>query len=153
MEKTFTSLVIIGIFIAAMFFVISGTAERHELTQIKGVKIGSASVEVELALTPKEQAQGLSGRSGLNDDEGMLFVFENPDDYFFWMKDMNFSIDMIWIGEDRKIVYIKKDAKPEDYLKSFGPPEDNPAKYVLEVVSGFSDTHDLQEGDEVEFIY
>jgi uncharacterized membrane protein (UPF0127 family) len=83
----------------------------------------------------------------------MLFVFENPDDYFFWMKDMNFSIDMIWIGEDRKIVYIKKDAKPEDYLKSFGPPEDNPAKYVLEVVSGFSDTHDLQEGDEVEFIY
>jgi len=67
------------------------------------VKIAGQNIKVDLALTPETQEKGLSGRSGLKDDEGMLFVFEKPDKYSFWMKDMNFPIDIIWMGEDMRV--------------------------------------------------
>ena len=83
-------------------------------------------------------------------DEGMLFVFNHTGKYPFWMKDMNFPIDIIWIGEDLRVVYIKKDAKPESYPETFTPNQD--AKYVLEVFSSFSEKNNLKEGDRVKFL-
>jgi hypothetical protein len=62
------------------------------------VTIGSAVFSAEVASTTVEQARGLSGRAGLGQDEGMLFLFSSPGVKNFWMKDMNFPIDMIWIG-------------------------------------------------------
>ena len=118
---------------------------------IKYVKIAGQNIKVDLALTNQEQTQGLSGRPSLDNNSGMLFIFEYPGNYPFWMKDMNFPIDMIWLSEDMKVVYIKKDARPEDYPATYGPDQD--AKYVLEVVSGFSEKNNLKEGDQVEFIY
>ena len=119
---------------------------------IKYVKIAGQNIKVELALTSAEQTQGLSGRPNLNENEGMLFVFTNPGKYPFWMKDMNFSIDIIWLSEDLKAVYIKKYARPESYPETYGPGEnDGNAKYVLEVMSGFSDKNNLKVGDSAEF--
>src|SRR3989344_1094105 len=119
------------------------------------IKIAGQNIKVELALTPAEQEKGLSGRSELKEGEGMLFVFNNSDEYVFWMKDMNFAIDMIWLapfeggdGEDMRGVYIKKDAQPESFPETYGP--DINSKYVLEVVAGFSDKNNLKEGDGVE---
>src|SRR5450759_2107151 len=110
--------------------------------QIQSVKIAGQNIKVDLALTPAEQEQGLSARTTLAEDSGMLFVFDRPGQYPFWMKDMNFPIDMIWITEDMKVVYIKKDARPELYPETYG--SGNDAKYVLEVVSGFSDKNNLK---------
>ncbi len=118
---------------------------------IQSVYLGGTRVNVDLATTQDEQSKGLSGRVGLQDHTGMLFVFERPDRYAFWMKDMKFAIDMIWISEDLHVVYIKKDAKPELYPETYGPSTN--AKYVLEVASGFSDTYHIKEGDSVSFIY
>src|SRR3989344_4856986 len=118
---------------------------------IKYVKLTGQSIKVDLAFTPAIQEQGLSGRSELREAEGMLFIFSEPDQYSFWMKVMNFSIDIIWISEDMKVVYIKKDAKPELYPETYKPEKD--AKYVLEVVSGFSEKNNLKEGDKVLFTY
>ena len=127
---------------------------------IKYVQIGDVKVKVELALTKEAQEQGLSGRSGLKDDTGMLFVFSYPDKYYFWMKDMHFPIDILWLvpteggvglGEDQRIIYIKKNAQPETYLETFGP--DQNTKYVLEVNAGFSDMYNLKVGDKVLFTY
>jgi uncharacterized membrane protein (UPF0127 family) len=81
----------------------------------------------------------------------MLFVFDRPDTYSFWMKDMNFPIDIIWLSSDMKVVYTKKNARPELYPEIYIPKEK--AKYVLEVVAGFSDKNNLQEGDSVLFTY
>ena len=118
---------------------------------IKYVKIAGQVIKVDLALTKEALAQGLSGRSGLKENEGMLFIFDNPDTYSFWMKDMNFPIDIIWIDETMKITYIKKDARPELYPETYGPKD--ASKYILEVVSGFSDENNLKEEDRVKFIY
>jgi len=142
---------VVFIFIALTFFLISHNVLKYNLANIKEVEIAKTSIKVDLALTPEEQMQGLSGRSALREDEGMLFVFDNPGKYLFWMKNMNFSIDIIWIGEDLHIVYIKKDAKPELYLETYGPDKD--AKYVLEVNAGFSEKNNLKEGDMVDFVY
>lgn len=123
----------------------------EQVKDIKYVLISGQKIKVDLAITEQERNKGLSLRPFLSDDVGMLFVFDKASKYFFWMKEMNFPIDIIWIGEDKKIVYIKKDAKPESYPEVFGPSID--AKYVLEVVSGFSDKYNLKEGDEIDFEY
>ncbi len=153
MKKHYISFLVVIIFLAIGFLVIRNTPDQPEenLSEraVGEVKIAGETVKVDLAVTPKEQEQGLSRRTALAPGTGMLFVFEKPGKYFFWMKDMNFPIDIIWISAERKVVYIKKNATHLDQTSTFGPEAD--AKYVLEVVAGFSDDHDLKVGDEVLF--
>jgi len=117
---------------------------------IKYVKIARQNVKVELALTNMVRERGLSGRKELKENEGMLFVFDRPSKYSFWMKNMNFSVDIIWLGEDLRVVYIKKDARPELYPETYTPTEN--AKYVLEVPAGFSEKNNLKVGDSASFL-
>ena len=101
-------------------------------------------------MTEEAQTQGLSGRNKLKEDEGMLFVFNHIGQYPFWMKDMNFAIDIIWLGEDLSVVFIKKNALPESYPETFTPSQN--AKYVLEVSSQFLKKNNIKIGDKVEFL-
>ncbi len=151
-KKNISAFGIVIIFAVALGFLIfyNGFGRSRPFADTKFVQIDGVKIKVELALTEAEREQGLSGRDGLADDAGMLFVFDHPDKYLFWMKDMNFPIDMIWIGQDSKIIYIQKNASPDSYpQKTFGP--ETPATYVLEVPAGFSDKNGLKEGDQVKF--
>lgn len=150
-KKVIKSFVIIIIFIVAIFAFFWRSAQIHRPANINLVEINGVRVMVDTAISPEARNQGLSGRPELAEDEGMLFVFDITSEYGFWMKDMNFPIDMIWIAEDGKIVYIKKDARPELYPEVYIP--DRKAKYVLEVVSGFSDKNNIKLGDEIKFEY
>jgi len=150
-QNFFGNFFIIIIFFLIGFFLISQPSKNLVPGNIKQVKIAGQSIEVELALTDIARMEGLSGRNELGNNAGMLFVFDKPGKYFFWMKDMNFPIDIIWLGEDQNVIYIKKDAQPENFLETYGPEEN--AKYVLEVVSGFSDRNNLKMGDTIEFEY
>jgi len=141
--------VLLVFFLGLNFFNSKNTEEIQPIQNVGYVKLGGISIAVELALTPESQAQGLSGRDRLGENEGMLFVFDRPDKYSFWMKDMNFPIDIIWIGEDLQIIYIKKNATPESFPEAFTP--NTKAKYILEVISGFSENNNLREGDRVLF--
>ncbi|HEU0085469.1 MAG TPA: DUF192 domain-containing protein [Candidatus Paceibacterota bacterium] len=114
------------------------------------IKIGEKILLVDLKNTPSSRAQGLSGRESLSPDEGMLFVFETPGRYPFWMKDMNFSIDIIWLDENLNIVHIKEGATPLSYPATFVSETDG--KYVLETVSGFSRKNNIEVGDKLEFL-
>jgi uncharacterized membrane protein (UPF0127 family) len=111
--------------------------------------IAQKSIEIDLADTPALRTRGLSGRTSLAPDHGMLFVFEKPDLHGFWMKEMNFSIDIIYIGADKKIVDIKKGVSPESYPMIFKP--NQPALYVLEVPAGFSEENNIKVGNDVVF--
>ena len=145
--KIYISFAIVIVFFVLLFFI----PQKHNLEDIKGIKIAGQNIKVELALSREELMQGLSGRLSLNADEGMLFIFPQPGNYTFWMKDMNFPIDMIWLSQNKKVIYIKKDARPEFFPESYGPEANS--KYILEVVSGFSERYNLQVGDRVEFQY
>jgi len=99
------------------------------------LKIDKMTLNVELADTPEKKEKGLSNKRSLAENQGMLFVFDHPDFYSFWMKDMFFPIDIIWIGKDLKIIDITKDVWPDTYPKNFKP--SSPIKYAIEVNAGW----------------
>ena len=113
------------------------------------VVIGSRTIVASVADTQVLQEKGLSGTASLSADQAMLFVFRSPSKYSFWMKDMHYPIDMIWLDSKKKVVFIKKHATPESYPEQFIPT--TPAQYVLEVSDGFTDTQKVHVGDIVEF--
>ncbi len=107
------------------------------------------AIEVQLADSVDLHALGLSGRDGLSKKSGLLFVFNQDAYYPFWMKDMSFAIDMIWINADKKIVHIEHVVQPDTYPQTFASPE--PARYVLEVASGIAKEFKLEKGDGLNF--
>jgi len=104
-------------------------------------------VAVDVVDTPALRARGLSGRAGLAPDEGMLFLFEAPALQSFWMKDMRFPIDIVWI-RDRKIVGITPDLpvpRTQRELPQFRSPV--PCDVVLEIRAGAARRWGLRLGD------
>jgi uncharacterized membrane protein (UPF0127 family) len=95
-----------------------------------------------------EITKGLGGRESLPNDSGMLFVMPEPIIPNFWMKDMLFPIDFIWIDEEMKIVAITPSIGVDSYPITFSPP--SPVKYVLEVNAGLSAHNGWLPGDSVE---
>jgi uncharacterized membrane protein (UPF0127 family) len=93
---------------------------------------------------------GLSGHKPLLDDQAMIFIFSNEGNYGFWMKDMLFPLDIIWIDSNFKITTIEKSLTPETYPKIFYP--DSPSMYVLEISAGEADKLNLKIGDDVKFV-
>lgn len=140
---------LIGFFILIFLIFLFNISQKSG--EIKIVKIAGQDIKVELAKTIEVQQLGLSGREKLAENAGMLFVFDKIGKYYFWMKDMKFPIDMIWIDENMKVIFIKKDAKSTSPLQNFGPDIDS--KYVLEVNANFSEKNNLKVGDEVKFVY
>ncbi|MDP2788902.1 MAG: DUF192 domain-containing protein [bacterium] len=120
-------------------------------SKIKYTELAGKKIKVELAQMSETRAQGLSGRVSIPEDEGMLFIFENSAQHLFWMKDMKFALDIIWINEDGVVVYIKKSLTSATYPEVFKPGKN--AKYVLEVNAGFSEKNNLKEGDSVNFTF
>lgn len=129
--------------------------------QLSTISIGSSTIVVDVADTFLKRRTGLSGQESLLPDRGMLFVFDEVGFHGIWMKDMNFPIDIIWIGsevsekeiiEQSEIFYvidIKKDAQPSSYPEIFYPREQ--AELVVEVQSGFTKKHNIKIGDKVIF--
>ncbi len=108
---------------------------------------GAVSLSVEVADTAEERERGLSGRESLEENQGMLFVFEKPDAYRFWMKGMRFPIDILWLNENKKIVGVEADIATSTYPEVFIPKEE--ILYALEVPAGFVRTHAVLIGEVV----
>lgn len=111
--------------------------------------IGSKVLSARIANTDKLRTQGLSGTPELGAGNAMLFVFDSTAIQSFWMKDMNYSIDIIWLDDSKKIVSIKEHATPESYPDQFAP--DTSARYVVEVSDGFIKENKVKVGDAVSF--
>lgn len=103
---------------------------------------------VQLANTPTTRELGLSYRESIGDEEGMLFIFDKPDIYAFWMKDMKFAIDMVWLSENGQVVHIQENATPESYPTVFS--NKPKAQYVLELNAGNAAKYGLYLGVKVD---
>jgi uncharacterized protein len=128
--------------------------QKSEEKAIKTVKIGEITLNIIVADTEAKRVQGLSGRDGLEENEGLLFVFETEGYYGFWMKDMKFPIDIAWLDKDRKIIYIEKNVSPETYPKVFYAfKADAPILnlYVLETKANFFEKSKIKIGDVAQF--
>ena len=110
-------------------------------------KHGAVQIAAEVASTREEQIDGLSNRASLASGSGMLFVFDPPTTDGFWMKDMRFSLDIIWASSDGTITTLYKNLSPDTYPQSFRPT--SPAAYVLEVPAGYADAEHIAIGDKI----
>ena len=109
--------------------------------------VKTTPVSAELAETRQEQEQGLGGRTSLPEGRGLLYLLAKPDFYTFWMKNMKFPIDIIWVDKDQKIIDITHNLTPDTYPRIFQPVK--PAQIILEVPAGFAKKNGIQIGDPV----
>jgi uncharacterized membrane protein (UPF0127 family) len=138
--------------------------QQQELIISKEVRSGSngyrqVSVSVnglvliaDIAATDEQRTKGLSVKDSLAENEAMLFVFNNEGEHTFWMKNMKFPIDIIWIDADKTVVHIEHSLQPcrSDLLcPTYNPIEDS--LYVLETVGGLAEKHDIAKGTPVDF--
>jgi uncharacterized membrane protein (UPF0127 family) len=125
--------------------------EQHTTTSIPKAIIEGHSFILELAKNPSEQQKGLSNRNSLPLDHGMLFIFDQPSYVGFWMKDMEFPIDIIFI-HDNEIVSIVENTPPpisNDATLPIYKPE-HPSDKVLEINAGLAKKYHIKKGDRVD---
>lgn len=107
------------------------------------IKIGEKEYSVEVAQTEEEREQGLQNINYLPNDEGMLFIYDDPEDVGFWMKDTLIPLDIIFINEDFEVISIAKGIPESEEIH-----EEQNVSYVLEVNADSG----IKPEDELDFI-
>lgn len=116
------------------------------------IQINEQKFDLLVADNDEKRMKGLSKRKSLDDKQGMLFVFDEKGKYKFWMKDVEFPLDIIYINDD-KIVDIIKNAPPQSKIEEdselliYEPKAE--ANYILEINGGLSDKNSFKDGDTV----
>ncbi len=115
----------------------------------------SLHIFCELAMTPEEKTQGLMFREQLPNNQGMLFVYNNPRPVCFWMKNTYIPLDIIFVDENKTITNIEEAAVQlnvsDDQLRRYCSP--TPCAWVVEVNQGICSSHGIYSGDQVEITY
>ena len=115
------------------------------------IKIADKTLEVEIADDAEERSQGLMKRTYLSEKKGMFFIHEKSSILNYWMKNMEISIDIIFIDNEFNIVKIYKTVPPCEEEKCITYSSEKEAKYVLEVQAGFCEENGVGVGDVIEF--
>ena len=113
------------------------------------LRINNSVFRLDTSYTSTEMSKGLSGVQSMPNDQGMLFVFSGPLKAGFWMKQMKFNLDIIWLNNRKEVVYIEKNLSPSSYPKTYCP--NNNSIYVLEMNSGFVDSQQVFIGEKLNF--
>ena len=149
----------------------NATGEEQNRTSLKGITIpndrylqarvivNGVELTADLAITEEQKAEGLAVKDHLKENEGMLFVYEQPSRQGFWMKDMKFPIDIIWIDSNGTVVHIENTLQPCNSILNSGASilncpiytPDNNSLYVLETVAGFSQKYNVTVGTHIDF--
>lgn len=110
---------------------------------------------VDLAVSAEERVQGLSGRQSLDTDRAMLFVYEADAPRTFWMPDMHFPLDMVWIRADCVVDGVTADVPnpspdtPRGQLPRY--PSTGPVRFILEINAGQAEARGIGPGSPVQF--
>ena len=147
MKQNLRKLSTIFFLVFLIIFLANCTKKPNQISIDNGEKI--IKVNVEIADDDYGRQQGLMFRKSLNENDGMIFIFENEDFRSFWMKNTLIPLDMIFINENFEIVEIKN-AMPcnEDPCATYSSAK--PAKYVLEINEGFAEKNSIEAGDKVD---
>lgn len=114
----------------ALIFISAGSVIFRKTCDIQ---VENSCIKLETVATPAAQAIGLSKYDNLQQDGGMLFVYDNPRQICIWMKDMKFSIDIIWLDAEKRIQHIESNVSPDTYPQSFCQED---SQYVVELPAG-----------------
>ncbi len=122
--------------------------EKPSPPRYVALTLGNKTIQAEYAYDLRKQIKGLSGREGLDVNSGLFYAFPSEGSYYFWMRGMLFSIDIIWIGADGRVVDLKENLSPDTFPEKFTSRE--AAKYVLEVSAGFAKRNNISVGTKVD---
>ncbi len=152
MNKNFFFFVCLCVFLCGTYFFYSRNVAQKNISEVVYKKIeiifeNNQKYVFDIADTPSLQERGLSYRKTLNPQTGMIFIFDRPAPYQFWMKDMNFPIDIVWLDTEGIVIHIEHSVAPSTYPTLFGPSKS--ARYVLEFLSGNAHKLGLQLGYKV----
>jgi uncharacterized membrane protein (UPF0127 family) len=138
---------LIPIFFTAVLSACAQTAHQED---VKTLCIKDICIQAEIVSSFAARELGLMFRESLADDRGMLFIFEEEGSHGFWMKNMRFPLDIIWLNSNKKIVDIKENIFPCGQSCEILTPKTK-AKYVLEVNAGFVQRNKIKIGELVRF--
>ena len=150
-NDVFTFIVFAGVLLIGLWYVYANY--YSEIYDWLGVRVNYTIFidEVVFAVTvadePTEWRQGLSGVRSLSDQTGKLFIFDSPDRYGIWMKDMLIPIDILWIDDERIIIHIEENISPDTYPETFSSP--TPARFVLEVPAFTVESFKITPGQKI----
>lgn len=136
--KLVVGLVLMLVLAAAFYVVWPQVQPRTTL------RIGDGVFTAQVAATETDRQAGLSGTSQLGADKAMIFVFDSDDKWPIWMKDMNYPLDIVWLNQQKQVVYIVKNAQPGSYPKTYKPTK--LARYVIELAAGSADSKTIRVG-------
>ncbi|MFZ2544929.1 MAG: DUF192 domain-containing protein [Candidatus Saccharimonadales bacterium] len=138
--RRWVAVITLAIFVSgALFFFLQIQNQSNEL------HLHGNNYHITVRRTETERQKGLSGSDNLPKNDAMLFVFDDDSRWGIWMKDMKYPIDIVWLDNNKKVVYMVKDAQPASYPKIFIPDKD--ARYVIELASGTIEQTDIKLGD------
>lgn len=120
-----------ALFVGLLFW----TLVARPQTEYRTLTRNGQTVRLEVAATQDQRSRGLGGRSALPLNQGMLFIYSDEAVRCFWMKDMRFPIDIMWLDGTQKIVHIARNVRPETYPQTFCA-AGQPARYVIELPAG-----------------
>lgn len=128
----------------------SAAQQRREPEVILATRAGEQHVKVEIARSDPDRQRGLMYRQKLEAGRGMIFLFEHPQRLAFWMKNTYIPLDMIFIGADKRVVYVEENAEP--LTTQARGPADEDSQFVLEVPGGWARAHGVERGVAVKFV-
>ena len=139
-----------GLIVEPRFWIFQNNGKNYS-SNFKTAQINGQKIFVEIADTPEKRSQGLSGRDNLSQNQGMLFIFNQPAIPSFWMKDMNFPLDFIWINNNQ-VIAITENIQPQDYQPPKTLPMNQKVDMVLEVNAGTVGRLDIKTGDKIKVV-
>ncbi len=143
MKLRYLILILVALGVLFFFF------QREKTVLGNQIFVGENMFEVSFADTEAERVRGLSLSKELLEGEGMLFIFPNEDYWGIWMKDMNYSIDIIWFDKNKKVIHIEESIGPETYPRVFQPV--SKSMYVLEVPAKTTKMKEIKMGDQLTY--
>ncbi len=149
-------IIILAVFLIAKEFFINDKIDimeypftkEGELVFTDTTGLQKAKIDIEIADDEYQRELGLMNRKSMQENQGMLFIFPFERFQSFWMRNTFISLDMIFVDANKTIVTIHKNTQ---VLSDQSYPSSKPAKYVVEVVAGFTDKHNIQVGDKLDW--
>jgi hypothetical protein len=141
-------ILVLAVWLAAIFIIQKILNKPSSGLRTEKLFINGTEIEAEIADNFFLRMKGLSGRKSLEEGRGMLFIFNDSAVRSFWMKDMNFPIDIIWINGDKVVGFAENAPVPDkNGIPSFKSPE--PVDKALELPAGSVQGIGIKAGDEI----
>ena len=128
-------------------FVLGGVFWAYGFRSNPILRVGGQKYALEVAATAAGLRQGLSGRTSMPRHTGMLFVFQKEGRQCFWMKDMRFPLDIIWVDSQKKVKHVARGLSPDTYPNAFC----QAARYVIELPAGEAAKTGIHKGQTLQF--